>query len=113
MVKLSILDFYRQLFAISKKFQVWNRVAAGLCIAWLIAFVFLNAFQCDPPSALWTALGSTEYCMPSGPLWLGYEITNFALDVVLLALPVAVVRHLKLRSAQKMSVAGIFLIGGL
>jgi hypothetical protein len=35
------------------------------------------------------------------------------MDVVLLVLPVAMVRQLKLRSAQKFSVAGIFLIGGM
>ena len=113
LVKLSILEFYRQLFSISQKFQVWNWTTVGLCVAWVIAFTFLNAFQCRPPSALWEALGSTEFCIPSGPLWLSYEITNFFLDVILLALPVVMVRHLKLRSAQKFSVAGIFLLGGL
>lgn len=113
LVKFSILEFYRNLFKISRTFQIWNWTAAALCMVWLILFLFLNAFQCRPSSALWTTLGDTAYCMPSGPLWLGLEVPNFLLDVVLMALPVAMVRHLKLRSAQKWSVAGIFLIGGM
>ncbi|KAI1073698.1 hypothetical protein F5B20DRAFT_586971 [Whalleya microplaca] len=113
LIKLSILTFYRELFAISKTFQRWNWAASALCIIWLIVVTFCNVFQCSPPSALWEHLGSTEYCMASGPLWLGYELTNFFLDILVLVLPVVMVHRLKLRTAQKWSVASIFLLGGL
>ncbi|OTA96301.1 hypothetical protein M434DRAFT_129155 [Hypoxylon sp. CO27-5] len=113
LVKLSILTFYRELFAISKTFQRWNWAVSALCIAWFLIFTFCNAFQCKPPSALWEYLGSTEYCLASGPLWLGYEITNFFLDVMILVLPVTLVQRLRLRTAQKWSVVTIFLLGGL
>ncbi|KAI5928774.1 hypothetical protein F4810DRAFT_705706 [Camillea tinctor] len=112
-VKLSILAFYREIFSISKTFQQWNWTVSSLCIVWLLVTTFCNAFQCNPPSALWEYLGSTEYCIPSGPLWLGYELTNFFLDVLVLGLPVVMVHRLRLRTAQKWSVASIFLLGGL
>ncbi|KAI1371050.1 hypothetical protein F4677DRAFT_321439 [Hypoxylon crocopeplum] len=112
-VKLSILAFYYTIFSISRKFQLWTYVVGGLCTAWLIVYMFINIFQCKPIEALWEQLGSTEYCIQSGPLWLGYELTNFFLDVLVLVLPVAMVRRLQLPSGQKWSVAGIFLLGGL
>ncbi|KAI2628558.1 hypothetical protein GGR54DRAFT_587774 [Hypoxylon sp. NC1633] len=113
LVKLSILTFYREIFAVSRTFQRWNWAASALCIIWLIIVTFCNAFQCNPPSALWEHLGATEYCIASGPLWLGYELTNFFLDVLVLVLPVVMVHRLQLRTAQKWSVASIFLLGGL
>ncbi|KAI0849864.1 hypothetical protein F5Y00DRAFT_260969 [Daldinia vernicosa] len=112
-VKLSILAFYRDIFAISKPFQRWNSAACVLCIVWFIVFAFCNIFQCNPPSALWEHFGSTEYCIASGPLWLGYELTNFFLDVLVLVLPIVMVHRLRLRTAQKWSVASIFLLGSL
>ncbi|KAI0180359.1 hypothetical protein GGR52DRAFT_240465 [Hypoxylon sp. FL1284] len=113
LVKLSILTFYREIFAVSRTFQRWNWAVSALCVAWLLVTTFCNAFQCSPPSALWEYLGSTEYCIASGPLWLGYELTNFFLDVMILVLPLAMVHRLHLRTAQKWSIASIFLLGGL
>lgn len=112
-VKFGILAFYHVLFAISKRFQTWNYVVAGACAVWLLVYLFLNIFQCKPISALWEQLGSTEYCLPSGRLWLGLELSNFFLDVVVLVLPVTMVRHLHLPTSQKWPVAGIFMLGGL
>ncbi|KAI1140607.1 hypothetical protein F5Y05DRAFT_279533 [Hypoxylon sp. FL0543] len=112
-VKLSILSFYYTIFSISKKFQLWTYIIGFACIVWLIVYLFLNIFQCKPIHALWDDLGSTEYCIPSGKLWLGYELPNFFLDVLVLCLPVAMLRRLQLPRGQKWSVAGIFLLGGL
>jgi hypothetical protein len=86
---------------------------AGLCLAWFLAYTFLNAFQCRPVSAFWETLASTDYCIPTGELWEAYELTNFFLDLVVLVLPTVMVHRLRLPSARKWSVSGIFLLGGL
>ena len=112
-IKLSILAFFHSIFSISKRFHLWNYCTAGACIIWLVVYTFLNIFQCRPISALWEEMGSTEYCIPSGKLWLGYEIANFFLDVLVLALPVAMIPRLRLPTVQKWALAGIFLLGGL
>lgn len=111
--KISILALYYNIFSISKKFQLWTYAVGAVCVVWFLIYTFLNIFQCNPISALWDTLGSTEFCLPSGKLWLGYELPNLFLDVIILALPVTMLRHLHLPPAKKWSVAVIFLLGGL
>ncbi|KAK6952321.1 hypothetical protein Daesc_006856 [Daldinia eschscholtzii] len=41
LIKLSILTFYREIFAISKMFKRWNWAVSGLCIIWFIVYTFL------------------------------------------------------------------------
>jgi hypothetical protein len=90
-----------------------NYTTAGACIVWLIVSMFLNIFQCKPVSALWEALGSTEYCLASGTMWLGLEVTNLLVDVVILALPISEIGRLQLSTAKKWFVVCIFLLGSL
>ncbi|VUC24071.1 unnamed protein product [Clonostachys rosea] len=112
-IKLSILVFYHQVFSISQRFRVMNYAVAGACLVWLIVSTFVNIFQCKPVSALWEALGSTEYCLASGTMWLGLEVTNLLVDVIILALPVSEIGRLQLSTGKKWFVACIFLLGGL
>jgi hypothetical protein len=112
-VKLSILTLYYSVFSVSRKFQLWTYVVGGACVIWFVVYAFLNIFQCRPIHQLWDSLGSTQFCLPSGKLWLGLELSNFFLDVVILVLPVAMLRQLQLPPTKKWSVAGIFLLGGL
>lgn len=112
-IKLSILAFLHSLFAISVGFQRCNYVAIALSVVWFFVFIFLNAFQCHPVHMLWDAMGSPEYCLPSGEVWLGLEVTNTIIDFTILLLPLAMVNTLKLNLVRKCQVGGIFLLGGL
>ncbi|KAI0485062.1 hypothetical protein GGR56DRAFT_56786 [Xylariaceae sp. FL0804] len=113
LVKLSILMLYFGIFSVSKRFQRATYIVGGICVAWFIVFLFINIFQCQPISALWETFGAAQYCIANGPLWLGFELTNLLLDVLILVLPVSMLRQLQLAPVQKRSVAGIFLLGGL
>ncbi|GLA56387.1 hypothetical protein AtubIFM55763_007454 [Aspergillus tubingensis] len=112
-VKLSVLAFLHGLFKISKIYRILNYVTAGLCVAWFLIVLFVNIFQCHPIHMLWDAMGAAEYCIASGRLWLGMELTNLFLDVMILFLPVYVVTRLQLSRTRKIQVTGIFLLGGL
>jgi hypothetical protein len=112
-IKLSILAFFHSLFAISVVFQRYNYLAMALSVLWFFVFILLNAFQCRPVHMLWDAMGSVEYCLASGRVWLGLEVTNTIIDFTILLLPLAMTKTLQLSLVRKCQVGGIFLLGGL
>ncbi|KAI9037122.1 uncharacterized protein KD926_000839 [Aspergillus affinis] len=112
-IKISILAFFHSLFSISVIFQRFNLLAIALSIVWFFVFFFINAFLCRPVHMLWDAMGSVEYCFPSGSVWLGLEVTNCIIDFYILLLPLAMINTLKLNFVRKCQVGGIFLLGGL
>ncbi|KAJ5113709.1 hypothetical protein N7456_002243 [Penicillium angulare] len=112
-VKLSILAFYHSIFSISTTFKLCVKLAFVLSLMWGIIGVFVEAFQCKPVSALWNDMGSAEYCLAAGRIWLGLEITNLFGDVAILAMPLFMIKQLNLPRNRKYSLGGIFLLGSL
>ncbi|KAJ6151456.1 hypothetical protein N7470_007053 [Penicillium chermesinum] len=112
-LKYSILALYHQLFSVSRLFRLLNFATAGACTTWFIIILFVAIFQCSPVHMYWDAFASLDYCMSSSKIWLGAELSNFFLDVVILFLPVLMISRLNLTRGKKWSLSGIFLIGGL
>ncbi|KAJ6164004.1 hypothetical protein N7470_002676 [Penicillium chermesinum] len=111
--KLSILALYRSIFGVSVTFRRVNyAMVAFVCLFWIV-FTFLYIFQCSPVHMVWDALASPVYCMSSGKLTLAFELTNLFVDVTMVAMPPFMIGQLNLRSAQKYSVIGILLLGGV
>jgi hypothetical protein len=112
--KLSILCFYHPIFAIYPTISKAIYAAGAACIVWFIIVTFIFIFQCGPhPDTYWKMLGQPPFCHDSQRLVLGYELTNFFLDVVILCIPIKPIKDLKLSSGKKASAIGIFLLGGL
>lgn len=111
--KLSILALYHTIFGISIPFRRLNYAMVGFVVLFWIVFTFLYIFQCHPVHMLWDAMASPEYCMSSGKLTLAFELTNLFVDVAMVAMPPFMIGQLNLRSAQKYSVCGILLLGGM
>ncbi|KAI1328136.1 hypothetical protein F5Y16DRAFT_398779 [Xylariaceae sp. FL0255] len=112
-VKLSILWFYYNLFSVNR---IIKRVIFGLgivCIIWFfVALLPLIIFQCHPVDALWNDFDATSFCLPSEKVLLGYELSNFFIDVAILSVPVATVGQLKLSRTKKIGASVTFLLGG-
>ncbi|KAF1995913.1 hypothetical protein P154DRAFT_623670 [Amniculicola lignicola CBS 123094] len=111
-VKLSILLFYHAIFSVNRTFTLALKITGAVSIIWSIVFTFIVVFQCSPIHAYWDSLASPMYCKPSAKVLLGYELTNLFIDATILLLPLFVIRNLHLPIHRKMSVAGIFLLGG-
>ena len=112
-IKLSLLAFFHTLFSVSDTFRWCNWITAIICITWFVLLLFLNIFVCRPIHIMWDTIGSTDHCMSRGRLWLGMELTNLLLDVIILCLPLSMLKALPLTVSQKFHVACIFLLGGL
>lgn len=112
-VKLSILWFYYIIFYIDRTFRRMIIVTTSICILWFVVVLFLIIFQCNPMDAFWTKQFFSQYCIDITKLLLGYELTNFFIDVLILCIPIGAVRKLNLPLLKKIAVTGIFLLGGL
>jgi len=111
LIKLSILLFYRRIFA-TQQFRQWTNIVGALVILWMLTNNFTAAFQCNPLRKAWE-IETPGHCFNPLSYITGVHTTNLVLDIVILALPVSAVWRLQLSLAKKISVAGIFLLGGL
>jgi hypothetical protein len=67
-------------------------------------------------SAFWTMppmLEGTQYVVNPPALIIAYAIIDIVLDVGILAMPLPVIRRLKLSRTKRTAVAGVFLLGAL
>jgi len=112
-VKISILLMYRRIFP-TKLFRKTTLFLGVACVAWFIAEVFSDVFQCHPIVAAWDpAFMFSNQCINLEAYFWGISATNMILDVIILCLPLRVVWELELPIRQKCILSGIFLMGGL
>lgn len=110
-IKISILLLYRRIFTV-RSFRIASLITGGLVISWCLAVFITVLLQCRPIALNWNkALEGT--CIDPKQFFFGNAISNLLIDVVILALPIPMVLQLQLRLSQKLTVLGIFLLGGL
>lgn len=87
-----------------------------MCIAWNVAVTIVNYLQCRPLKAFWyTELQvlPTTHCLDTILCFLGNSIANCIIDFMTLVLPIQEVMKLKTTTRRKISICGIFLLGGM
>lgn len=113
LVNVSILLLYRRIFD-TRNFRIITGVLMGLCVAWGFATSLVIIFQCHPISGMWNpAYAYSSQCINIKAFYTGSSGAHIAFDVIILSLPLYMVIGLKLPFAQKLALAGIFLLGGL
>lgn len=111
-VKISILWLYHTLFGISNLAKKLIYGTGVLCIIWfIIAILVLIVFQCRPVDAYWNEFMSPAKCWDAKRLLLGYELTNFFIDIIILCIPVVVIGKLQLSREKKVGASITFLLG--
>ncbi len=114
-VKISVLCFYRTIFAVPK-FRKLTWVVGVVCIIWLLVALPIIIFQCNPVQAAWRLelyASGVAKCKSMPPALFGLEIANVVVDIVILCLPIYMIQRLQMTAAKKRSVVAIFLVGGL
>ncbi|KAF3028531.1 hypothetical protein E8E15_008997 [Penicillium rubens] len=109
-IKVSILLLYRRIFSVPK-FQLASLLAGGLVLAWCLAVFITVLVQCRPISFNWNK-NQSGTCISAKSFFFGNAISNLLIDVIILALPIPMVLQLQLRLSQKLTILGIFLLGG-
>lgn len=114
LVKSSILLFYIGIFP-SRAFQITSKIMMAIVVAWSVAFFFANLFICNPVTPLIEPFydhGNSK-CYNGVPMWYTGCVTDIAIDLILLAMPLRPVLKLHLPIKQKMGVLVMFLLGAL
>ena len=116
MIKISILNFYRRIFASRRITRVTSAIIA-LCLIWGIICLFLVIFQCKPIAAAWdlTYGEVPTSCIDSNQIHFGFEISNFLIDVVILSLSVNLIRRFQIWTSASLraGIIAVFLLGTL
>ena len=101
-IKLSVLFFYRRIFAQRKSFRIANSILIALITLWGLIFLVLQVvLESDDPHI------SQEWLL----LW--FAITDVLGDVAVLTLPYPCIRKLQMRRRAKVGLTAIFLLGTL
>ncbi|THC97924.1 hypothetical protein EYZ11_002622 [Aspergillus tanneri] len=111
LVKMSILFFYRRVFAVAG-FRRINTFVMAFCMVWFVAAVIGDLLYCIPIQRFWdpSAGGS---CFNFAAYFLAMELVDMLLDVVIIALPVNTILGLHLSLRKRLALLGIFLLSAL
>lgn len=84
----------------------------GFVIAYSLAQVFVDIFQCVPISSAWDP-SKTGKCVSYGAFVLTMGIINIVTDVIMLVLPMPLLWKLRVSSPRKWMLMIMFSLGGL
>ncbi|KAF2741279.1 hypothetical protein EJ04DRAFT_1336 [Polyplosphaeria fusca] len=108
-IKISIIYQYRRFFLDSIALICYLLLA--FVVSTTISFVLLSALQCNPVEGFWKPTPTTK-CLDLAVINYSFLAVNAFTDIVLLLLPMPTFWNLKLRSAEKKALIGIFALGG-
>ena len=110
LVKISLVLFYKQIFA-TQRFKTAANILIGIILAWLIAFFLTTLFQAWPISTNWTGVGTM--IMNEGAMYIASCVTDIILDIAVLCMPLPMIKSLNLSTKKKWNLVGIFWLGAL
>lgn len=112
--KQGILLMYYRLFSVSTSFRYQLYIASVLVIGWWVGCTIAALTNCIPLEWTWRhTFADPRGCFDFSIFWMASGACEVFLDVMILFLPVSVVARMKLSPKRKLTVLGIFLLGGL
>ncbi|KAI4231120.1 MAG: hypothetical protein L6R40_007835 [Gallowayella cf. fulva] len=112
-IKISLLLLLHRIFAISRSFRIQIYTVEAAVVAFWISATVADLLDCVPLEWNWrNGNADPRYCISYNTFWLATGIAESVIDLVILALPFAMVSKLHLDRSKKFGVVGIFLLGG-
>ncbi|KAF2755293.1 hypothetical protein EJ05DRAFT_478311 [Pseudovirgaria hyperparasitica] len=118
LVKLSILFFYKRLFCTRSrpKFTYLVYTMVAIVLIWTVAYIFSQIFACGSSGVAtrWdTVVNINRKCPLADNLSFAASIASFLTDLIILVMPIPKIWGLHMRTRQKFSIVGVFMIGSL
>ena len=121
LVKLSVLLLYYRIFALGWKHYSTLKLTlyfcAFLCIGYAISCTVTITVACRPISFFWNQwvdpLAEGRCVIDLYAFYLGNGIASMLTDFIILTVPMPIVWQLQMRRTEKLTICGIFLLGGL
>ena len=111
LVKLTILFFYRNVFAV-RQFQRYCDILAGICILWGATTFIVVGAQCTPLESYWNPT-IPGHCINQLAFLDAIQAINIVLDLAILILPFPIVWGLHRPWQERVGLAGVFMLGAL
>ncbi|KAK3380964.1 hypothetical protein B0H63DRAFT_194916 [Podospora didyma] len=111
--KLGILLMYNRIFFVSDAFRVQLWITSALIVVFWIGCTVATLTNCIPLEWSWiNSLADPRYCFNYNIFWMAAGACEMFLDVLVLTMPISVVIRMRLSLRDKLTAAGIFLLGG-
>ncbi|KAL8832008.1 MAG: hypothetical protein Q9191_000537 [Dirinaria sp. TL-2023a] len=113
-IKLSVLFFYRRLFAdrSSNHFDIISKVAIVIVVAWTLAYGLAEILRCGGHvAAFWGPLIELAHCKTAYKFINTLFITDLITDLLVVGLPIPIVLRLHMTTSRKLGIIGVLLLG--
>ena len=113
-IKLSLLFFYKRIFAPWRIFRILNYVMVGVVVVWFLSFMTADLLICGShPEYSWLIdqTIALHHCGNKGILLLMFGATSVLTDLLVLLLPLLYVQKLQMSTLKKWAAAGVFFLG--
>ena len=110
--RFSILALYNRLFSVHDRFRIGVRVCLVINALWLISCIIAWGALCVPIESFWNRRVKGK-CYQIATFVIAAEIPESVLDFVIVALPVGILRGLRLPKRQKVPLIFVFIFASL
>lgn len=118
--KTSILFLYRRIFYLSHSWLDFFTIIIPFMIAIVVMFgigiSFSVIFACGTHFSYWWSTAGTalkDHCIDTQMLSYAQSVSDFIIDVIILAIPIPLIWRLHLSTKRKLGVIAIFLTAGV
>lgn len=111
-VKLSILCFYRRIFA-SRQVLTVLIVTGIVLIAWFLALFLSLIFACRPLAYIWDRMIPNGHCINLNTTSYAITGASLLLDLIIFVIPIPPLWKLHTTMTQRLNLIGLFLVGAL
>jgi len=112
--KFSILFLYMRVFSVDDKFHRAIKIVAIIHTLWLIGTILALVLYCSPVEKAWQPSPLVKgHCFSYAKLTVALEVPNALMDFVIMALPMSMLRKLRIPLQDKIALAFIFFLGGM
>ncbi|EFQ34309.1 CFEM domain-containing protein [Colletotrichum graminicola] len=112
LAKLSLVVFYLKIFVV-KTFRIASYSLIGFLLVGQVVIGFLTVFSCHPIEKFWNRDIHTGGCLDVNQLAYANSALAIIQDLIILALPIAMLPGLQMNLNKKISVAMVFLLGSV
>ncbi|KAK2060758.1 CFEM domain-containing protein [Colletotrichum caudatum] len=110
--KLSLVVFYLRIFVI-RPFRIAAYSLIGFLLVGQVVIGFLTIFSCHPIELFWNRDIHTGGCLDVNQLAYANSALAILQDLIILALPIAMLPGLQMDLGKKISVTTVFLLGSV
>jgi len=103
-----------RVFAVDDKFYRAIKIVGVIHTVWLVSTILALVLYCSPVEKAWQPSPRVKgQCFSYAKLTVALEVPNALMDFVIMALPMSMLRKLRVRLQDKIALGFVFFLGGM